>query len=78
MTTGPHMLNHPQPSSLAHIHLCVDHIHIQWLYTYPAVLLILHLNPYLSLHNDEKNCINVQETLLRPFSLGVSLTKLLR
>lgn len=61
---------------LAHIHLRVDHVHICWqsgLYTYSTILVIPLLYPELLLHIDEKNHNNVQEILLRPLPLGISL-----
>lgn len=76
MTTDLHMLIHPQPSILAHIHLRIDYVHTRWqsgLYTYSTTLVIPLLYPEILLQTDENNDIIVQEILLRPFPLGISL-----
>lgn len=60
----------------AHIHLRIDYVHTCWqsgLYTYSITLVIPLLYPEILLQTDEKNDIIVQEILLRPFLLGISL-----
>lgn len=81
MTADIHMFMHPQPSTLGHIHLCVDHVHIRWqsgLYAYSTIIAKPLLYPELLLHMDEKNHINVQEILLRPFHQALACLELLR